>query len=49
MFFGRWYTSPTPSEEGAGNVSKREAVTATFWLALAKVGSCRSTQSIAAA
>jgi hypothetical protein len=35
MFFSHWYTSPTPSVEGVGNVSKSAAITATFWLALA--------------
>jgi hypothetical protein len=46
MFISRWYTSPTPSVEGVGNVSKSAATTTMFWLALVKAGSCRSAQSI---
>jgi hypothetical protein len=38
MFFSRWYTSPTPLVEGAGNVSKSVAVAATCWLARVKMG-----------
>jgi hypothetical protein len=37
--------SPTPLVEGVGNVSRSVAAMATFWLALAKVGSCRSALS----
>jgi hypothetical protein len=48
MLFSHWYTSPTPSVDGAGNVSKSAATATTFWLALAKVGSCRSACSIEA-
>jgi hypothetical protein len=39
MLFSCWYTSPTPLVEGVDSVSRSEAVMATFWLALAKVGS----------
>jgi hypothetical protein len=38
MFFIYWYTLLTRSVEGVGRVSKSVAVTATFWLALRKVG-----------
>jgi hypothetical protein len=48
MLFNCWYISPTPSVEGAGNVSKSAATVATFWLALVKVGSCRSACTITA-
>jgi hypothetical protein len=49
MFFSCWYTLPTPSVEGASNVSKSAPTTTMFWLALAKVGSYRSTRSIVVA
>jgi hypothetical protein len=39
MLFSHWYTSPTPSMEGASNASRSAATMTTFWLALAKVGS----------
>jgi hypothetical protein len=45
MLFNRWYILLTLSTEGASNVSKTVAVVAMFLLALAKVGSCRSTHS----
>jgi hypothetical protein len=35
MLFSHWYTSPTPSMQGAGNASRSVA---TFWLALAMWG-----------
>jgi hypothetical protein len=38
MSFSYWYTLPTLSVEGAGRVSKSDVATATFWLALGKVG-----------
>jgi hypothetical protein len=40
--FSYWYSSPTLSVEGAGNESWSAAVSATFWLALVKVGGYRS-------
>jgi hypothetical protein len=46
MFLSRWYTSRTPSMEGAGNVPRSAAALAMFWLALEKVGSCRSARPI---
>jgi hypothetical protein len=36
------YTLSNPSAEGAGKVSRRADVVATFWLAPAKVGHCPS-------
>jgi hypothetical protein len=48
MLFSCWYISPTPLVEGEGNMSKSVAAAATFWLALAKVGSYCSTHSIIA-
>jgi hypothetical protein len=47
MLFNHWYISLTSMVEGAGNVSRSAAIVGTFWLALAMVGSCRSTCSIA--
>jgi hypothetical protein len=49
MFFIQWYLSPTPSVEGAGNMSKSATAVVMLWLTLAKVGSCHSTRSITAA
>jgi hypothetical protein len=46
MFFSHWYTSLTPSMEGMCMVSRSAAAAATFWLALAKVGSWHSACSI---
>jgi hypothetical protein len=37
MSFNCWYTLLALSVEGAGRVSKSDATTATFWLALGKV------------
>jgi hypothetical protein len=37
MSFNYWYTSLALSTKGAGKVSKSDAATATFWLALGKV------------
>jgi hypothetical protein len=42
MLFSHWYTSPTPSVEGASNLSRSATAAATFWLALAKAGSFHS-------
>jgi hypothetical protein len=36
MLLSYWHTSPTLSMEGAANISRSAAATATFWLALAK-------------
>jgi hypothetical protein len=47
MLFNRWYISLTSMVEGAGNVSRSAAIVGTFSLALAMVGSCHSTCSIA--
>jgi hypothetical protein len=49
MLFSRWYTSPSPSVEGVGNVSRSTVVVAMFWLAHVKVGSHRYARSIAMA
>jgi hypothetical protein len=40
MSFSWWSTLSIPSVEGAGKVSRRVAVAATFWLALAKAVRC---------
>jgi hypothetical protein len=48
MLFSRWYISPTPLVEVADNASRSMTIMATFWLALAMVGSCRSARSITA-
>jgi hypothetical protein len=40
MLFNHWYTSLTSLVEGAGNVSRSAAAATTFWMAMAKVGSC---------
>jgi hypothetical protein len=45
MLLSHWYTSPTPSVEGACNVSRNAATTATLCSALVKVGSCHSAYS----
>jgi hypothetical protein len=47
MLFSRWYTSPTLSVEGVGNVSRSATATAMFWLALLKVWGCQCARCIA--
>jgi hypothetical protein len=46
MLFSRRYILPTPLVQGVGNVSRSVATAATFWVALVKVGSYRSTHSV---
>jgi hypothetical protein len=46
LFFYCWYTLPNPSVEHVGNISRSTVVVAMFWLALVKVGTCRSACSI---
>jgi hypothetical protein len=41
MLFNRWYTSPTPSVEGAGSAPRSAANAVMFCLALVKAGSHR--------